>query len=158
MGYGTDGLTFNTLRAANLARLKQFKNSKGVKAHRRNDGSDWTPAQWLQALVGEVGEYANTRKKYERGDISKEEFDQKAAKELADVQTYLDILAYRLGIDLGRATIEKFNEVSLRSGSNVRLTDSGDWTQYDTDMPAERKAAVSARASKINVMASKAGR
>lgn len=69
MGYLTDGLTFNTLRQANKARLPTFKNAKGERAHSTDDGSDWSPAQWLQALVGEVGEFANLRKKYERGDI-----------------------------------------------------------------------------------------
>lgn len=54
MGYGTNGLSFNTLRAANTQRLPQFKNKLGESAHTEPDGSDWCPAQWLQALVGEV--------------------------------------------------------------------------------------------------------
>lgn len=63
MGYGTDGLTFNTLRGANMKRLPMFRDSK-------DDGSDWSPAQWLQAVTGELGEYANLRKKVERGDLA----------------------------------------------------------------------------------------
>lgn len=114
-------LTFNQLREANLKRLPLFKNSKGLPAHTMPDGSDWSPAQWLQALTGEVGEYANLRKKFERGDIGEEYFKVEAAKELGDIQTYLDILAYQLGIDLGKATIEKFNAVSLRVGADVYL-------------------------------------
>ena len=114
-------LTFDQLREANIARIPQFKNKKGLPAHSEPDGSDWSPAQWLQALVGEVGEYANLRKKFERGDISEEEFDKEAAKELADIQIYLDILAFRLGIDLGEATKAKFNEVSNRVGAKVYL-------------------------------------
>ena len=35
-------------------------------------------------------------------------------KEFADVLTYLDILAFRAGVDLGRETIDKFNAVSVR--------------------------------------------
>ena len=142
MGYLTDGLTFNALRGANCARLPQFKNKHGELAHEMPDGSDWSPAQWLQAVVGELGEYANFRKKYERGDLSSGEFAELAAKELADVQTYLDILALRCldpevgephqtGVDLGQATISKFNEVSLRVGSNVRLA-ADDWHYADT--------------------------
>lgn len=124
MGYLVKaGLTFNELRAANLKRLPQFKNCHGEPAHQEPDGSDWSPAQWLQAVVGELGEYANQRKKYERGDIDLETFTQLATHELADVVTYLDILAYQLGIDLGRATVEKFNIVSERVGCNVRLHD-----------------------------------
>jgi hypothetical protein len=131
MGYSTDGLTFRALRSANVARLPTFKNKHGQLAHSRPDGSDWSPAQWLQAVVGELGEYSNLRKKYERGDVSTEEFAVEAAKELADVQTYLDILAMRCldngalvingGVDLGHATILKFNEVSARVGSPVFL-------------------------------------
>ncbi len=126
MGYMTDGLTFNALRGANTARLPQFKNKHGQLAHSKPDGSDWTPAQWLQAVMGELGEYANVRKKFERGDLNADEFMQEAAKELADVQTYLDILAMQLGIDLGEATMDKFNEVSERVGSTVRLS-ADDW-------------------------------
>lgn len=135
MGYGTDGLTFNTLRAANQARLPQFKNKYGGLAHSRPDGSDWSPAQWLQAVIGELGEYANERKKFERGDLTKEEFAAKACAELADVQTYLDILAQRCmdtefevdphGIDLGRATIDKFNAVSARVSSSIQICADG---------------------------------
>lgn len=112
-------MNFDTFGTANIARLAEFKNAKGEVAHSEPDGSDWTPAQWFQALVGEVGEYANLRKKFERGDISEAFFITEASKELADIQTYLDLLAFRLGIDLGEATRLKFNEVSERVGSNV---------------------------------------
>lgn len=127
MGYGTDGLTFNTLRGANKARLPHFKNSKGARAHTKDDGSDWTPAQWLQAVTGELGEYANLRKKYERGDITLAEFQKNARKELADIVCYLDILAFQLDINLGNAVVEKFNEISERVGSPVYIGDDGDW-------------------------------
>lgn len=115
----TTALTFSQLRKANVHRLPTFKNCHGEPAHSEPDGSDWIPAQWLQAIVGELGEYANKRKKFEIGDIDLEEFNEHAAKELADVQIYLDILAFRLGIDLGAATVAKFNEVSARVGSHV---------------------------------------
>lgn len=127
MGYLTNGLSFNTLREANKKRLPHFKNKKGKKAHKKADGSDWTPAQWLQAVTGELGEYANLRKKFERGDITKAEFDKEAGKELADVACYLDILAFQLNIDLGRAVKDKFNEVSERVGSPVYIGDDDDW-------------------------------
>lgn len=135
MGYGNHGLTFNALAGANRARLPQFKNKHGELVHRKPDGSDWSPAEWLQAVIGELGEYANFRKKLERGDITLEEFQVHAAKELADVQTYLSILSMRCldlngtahpnGINLGQATIDKFNEISERVGSNVRLDADG---------------------------------
>lgn len=207
MGYGTDGLTFNALRGANKARLPQFRNSRGELAHSKPDGSDWSPAQWFQALIGELGEYARCRTDYEQGLITFTQYGEQASKELADVQIYLDLLAQRAldqvqdlvpndaaqclqhvvmhlgeyankrkkfdrgdmatvafdvasyahieqlfyacnalglarllviknavteereGVDLGRATIDKFNEVSERVGSNVRLA-ANDW-HYD---------------------------
>lgn len=133
MGYMTDGLTFNVLREANLKRVGQFKNAHGELAHTKEDGSDWTPAQWLQAMVGELGEYANKRKKFERRDIDEEEFLFHARKELADVVVYLDILAFQLGINLGEAVMLKFNEVSRRIDSKIRIrTDGSDW-EFERD-------------------------
>ena len=121
---GTDtasGLTFRALRNANLKRIPQFKNRHGQRAHSEPDGSDWSPAQWLQAVVGEIGEYANLRKKFERGDVSYVQFTVEARKELADVVIYLDILAFQLGINLDEAVRAKFNEVSIRVGADVWL-------------------------------------
>jgi len=114
-------LTFKRLLEVELQRLPEFKNRKGELAHSKPDGSDWSPSQWLQAVVGELGEYANLRKKYERGDIDANEFHREAAKELADVQCYLSLLAYHIDIDLGEATIQKFNEISDRIGSTIKL-------------------------------------
>jgi NTP pyrophosphatase (non-canonical NTP hydrolase) len=129
MGYLTNGLTLNALRGANLARLPQFKDARGRPAHSEPDGSDWRLSAWSNAVLGELGEAANIIKKIERGDFTLEEAREKLGKELADVLTYLDILAYRCGVDLGQATIEKFNEVSDRVGSTVRL-EADDW-HYD---------------------------
>lgn len=118
-------LSFGTLRHANTLRLPQFKNKHGELAHSKPDGSDWSPAQWLQAVMGELGEYANLRKKFERGDITAEEFQAEAADELADVQIYLDILAFQLGIRLDLAVRSKFNRVSERVGSTIFISTKG---------------------------------
>lgn len=88
-------LCFDTFRQANLKRLPLFANKHGKRAHSKDDGSDWTPAAWLRALVGELGEYARVRQQYEQGQLSFEQYEQLASKELADVQTYLDLLAAR---------------------------------------------------------------
>ena len=123
-------MDFKTLRDANKLRLPLFRDSKGNLCHSRLDGSDWSVAEWLQALVGELGEFANVRKKYIRGDLTYEEYIGMAEKGLADVQTYLDILAFRAadtkdgkahdyGFDLGQITRLKFNEVSARVGCPV---------------------------------------
>ncbi len=126
MGYMTDGLTFRTLRDANKKRLPLFKNAKGGRAHTKDDGSDWSPASWLQAVVGELGEYANLRKKVERGDMTMKEARPALADELADVVIYLDILASQLGIDLGDAVMEKWNRTSVKVGAHIYI-DAEDW-------------------------------
>ncbi|WP_153135147.1 MazG-like family protein [Paraburkholderia agricolaris] len=125
MGFHT-GLTFDALRGANTARLPQFKNALGEPAHSKADGSDWSLGEWVTAVTGELGEAANLIKKVRRGDLTIDEARADLAKEFADVVTYLDILAMQCGVDLGRATRDKFNEVSKRVGSNVELA-GDDW-------------------------------
>lgn len=126
MGYGTNGLTFRTLRGGNMKRLPLFKNAKGGLAHNKSDGSDWSPSQWLQAVVGELGEYANLRKKVERGDMTMDDARPMLADELADVVIYLDILAAQLGVDLGEAVMSKWNRTSEKVGAPIRI-DAEDW-------------------------------
>lgn len=127
-------LTFDILRLANTERLPTFKNSKGELAH-NTTGSDWSPLEWGAAMGGEVGEVievvlefakratkiGDTLKKIRRGDLDPKLFEirERVAKELADVQIYLDLLASQFAIDLGEATLRKFNEVSTRVGSPV---------------------------------------
>lgn len=110
MGYPSqdNSLTFDRLRERNVERCKAaFPMCES-----------WAAADWMTALVGEVGELANLLKKIKRGDGAPAD---EVAKELADVMTYLDLLAAYLDIDLGNATILKFNEVSARRGSKVKL-------------------------------------
>lgn len=123
----TNSLTFETLRRANLMRLPMFKNAKGGIAHSIPNGSDWSPLEWVGAVVGELGELANILKKVKRGDVSAEEVQQAVANELADVQTYLDILAYQCGVDLGEATMAKFNAVSERVGCPINIRNGHEW-------------------------------
>jgi hypothetical protein len=120
-------LSFNILRAANTARLPTFKNAKGEISHPMRDGhcDNWSLNDWCTAVTGELGEAANILKKIKRGDFTLEEARAELAKELADVQTYLDLLALAAGIDLGQATIMKFNEVSERVGSIIGIYDDG---------------------------------
>lgn len=86
----------------------------------------------MTALAGEVGEAANIIKKLRREydlttgfDLSqghdRQAMRHRLASELADVQCYLDLLAASAGIDLGEATIKKFNEVSQRVNYPVIL-------------------------------------
>ena len=131
MGYMTDGLTLNVLREANTRRLPQFKNAKGEIAHKKVDGSDWSLNDWLTAVTGELGEAANLLKKVRRGDFTLDEVREEIGNELADVVTYLDILAKQCGIDLGQATIDKFNAVSHRVGSDIYIAPTGKYIGID---------------------------
>lgn len=90
----------------------------------------WTPAEWACAMAGECGEACNAVKKRLRfadgigspnDPQSEEEALEKIAAELADTVIYADLLAARLGIDLGEAIKQKFNKVSIERGSMTRL-------------------------------------
>jgi NTP pyrophosphatase (non-canonical NTP hydrolase) len=116
------GLDLNVLREANLQRLPLFKNKLGQPAHSQPDGSDWSLAEWGNAVGGEVGELQNLCKKVLRGDVTLEEARADIGREIADVLTYLDILAFRAGLNLGTVTIDKWNEVSERVGVDIRLS------------------------------------
>lgn len=106
-----NSLTFSILRSTNVARCEEV-------FHRLRD---WTLTDWGCALAGEAGEACNIIKKLRRGDAVYGEdgaLGQKAlADELADVVIYCDLLAARAGIDLGKAVVAKFNEVSLKRGA-----------------------------------------
>lgn len=126
MGYLTDGLKFNTLRAANIVRLPRFKDAQGRRAHSQDDGSDWSLNDWMTAVTGEVGEAANLLKKVRRGDFTLAAVQSKIADELADVVIYLDILAYRCGINLGEAVMRKWNAKSRELDIPIEI-DAEDW-------------------------------
>lgn len=103
-----DPVDFEQLRAANVTRSEQcFFPVK-----------EWTPTDWATAMAGECGEACNLIKKNRRGDPV--ELDA-IGDELADVVLYADLLAARLGIDLGQAVRRKFNAVSKKRKSDVRL-------------------------------------
>jgi NTP pyrophosphatase (non-canonical NTP hydrolase) len=72
-------------------------------------------------MAGESGEACNLTKKMLRGDKSIDKHRKDLAKELADVITYTDLLAAAADIDLEKAVIQKFNEVSDRKKSNIKL-------------------------------------
>ncbi len=118
------GLDLQTLRQANVKRCEQSFGSC----------REWSPADWSNAMAGEAGELlelllplivktntiCNLTKKIQRGDeISLEE----VGKEIADVVIYADLLSHNLGIELSDAIRKKFDEVSVRVGSDVLLSD-----------------------------------
>jgi NTP pyrophosphatase (non-canonical NTP hydrolase) len=117
-------LTFNQFLAANKERQKDWPSE------------EWTPERWMTALTGEVGEAANIIKKTFRGDITEDESRPKLAKEFADILTYLTIFADKMGIDLPAVAIAKFNEVSDRIGSTVKIRAPVDNHKLDASTPS----------------------
>jgi NTP pyrophosphatase (non-canonical NTP hydrolase) len=110
-------LTFTEFRRANAARCVKW-HPAGI--------TSWSPSDWLTAVTGELGELASLLKmrNRERDGLPGNKFsptDKMVADEIADVLTYLDLLAEALGVDLGRAAVSKFNEVSERVGFPDRL-------------------------------------
>lgn len=111
-----ESLTFADIRSVNVRRAEESFN------HRL---TDWTIAEWTNAMAGEVGEACNLAKKMIRGDYpdmyALADAQRELGKELADVVLYADLAAAFCGIDLGAAVRAKFNEVSRRRGSDIRL-------------------------------------
>jgi NTP pyrophosphatase (non-canonical NTP hydrolase) len=103
------GLDLLELRKANKKRcIESFKHSL----------EDWSEMEWGCAAAGEMGELCNLLKKRRRG----ETIPLKAVMdEIADVIIYLDLLAARLGVHLSGPIRDKFNEVSDRRGSTIKL-------------------------------------
>jgi NTP pyrophosphatase (non-canonical NTP hydrolase) len=84
-------------------------------------------------MAGEAGEACNIVKKIRRLEDElyrknnkvaqpiSEEYKEMLKKELGDVVCYVDLLAARAGINLEEAVVHKFNEVSDRMGSDIKL-------------------------------------
>ncbi len=102
------GLSFEQLRQTNVPRCEQVFHKL----------TDWSPTDWSNAMAGEAGETCNLTKKLRRGEVIATE---RIAMELADVVIYADLLAARMGIDLGEAVRVKFNQVSEKRGSTFFL-------------------------------------
>ncbi len=127
-------LSFDNVREANQRRCNEAFH----------DVESWSASDWGNAMAGEFGEVAgelleinnltleffkklkacDSIKKMLRqmkGDAKMTELKAKLAKELADVVLYADLLSCKLEINLGEAVREKFNEVSVKRGSEIRL-------------------------------------
>ena len=125
------GLTFARFSEANLKRCREVWHLE----------SDWSLTDWACAMAGEVGEACNLIKKRRRGElISPEDI----GRELGDGVAYADLLAARMGIDLGEAVRRKWNEVSLREGYPERL-------EREVGFPAE-EASAGAEVRRLNAL------
>jgi NTP pyrophosphatase (non-canonical NTP hydrolase) len=113
-------LTFYELRVRNVKRCETSFHPI----------DSWSPADWATAMAGECGEACNQVKKLRRLDdgkqlanipASREDIINSIGDELADLVIYADLLAERLGISLARKVSSKFNFVSDRVGSDVKI-------------------------------------
>jgi len=106
-------LTFAALRRANLARDREMWGALDP------DRMDWSPEEYLTAVVAELGEFAHLLKDKNMGSgrAPLRDFED----ELADTAIFLDLLAASIGVDLEAAILRKWNEVSARVGSAQRL-------------------------------------
>ncbi len=108
-------------RELTFEQLSEINHRRAVEAFAHEEGLfDWSPAEWSNAMAGEAGETCNLTKKLLRdgpeavsmGDLG---------EEIADVVCYADLLATRMGLSLGDLVRRKFNKVSDRKGSNLKL-------------------------------------
>ena len=113
----TNRLTLAVIREGNRIRNSEYVNPKGERV----DVTEWAHADLFTALTGELGELGNFLKKVRRGDFTLDEAHEDIRKELADILTYLDMLADSLDVDLEIAYIGKWNEVSRRIGVPYRI-------------------------------------
>ena len=113
-------MKLSLLRLANVKRCEEVFHP--VK--------DWSPTDWACAMAGEAGEVCNAVKKLRRladgtNTAKDPQTEAEALKaigaELADTIIYCDLLAARLGLDLSVEIQAKFNEVSRRMNSSVRI-------------------------------------
>jgi NTP pyrophosphatase (non-canonical NTP hydrolase) len=123
-GCDSTQLSFSELAAVNRSRCERWH--PGFPS----PDDPWTIADWSNALCGEAGELANVIKKLRRLEVGTDpgpddppfsRLREMVADELADVICYADLLATRMGIDLGAAVADKFNRVSERQNFPERL-------------------------------------
>lgn len=90
----------------------------------------WSPAEWTNAMAGELGEAANLTKKIKRhdqgirGNVKPEDQDReslrcRAIHEIADVIIYADLAIQALGGDTSEAVRDIFNRKSAEIGCDI---------------------------------------
>lgn len=111
----TTTLKFSQLRLANELRASEW--TKGSKSQLGVEVA-------MIELAGEVGELANQIKKqirHQAGIVGGVDNLEAIRQELADVVICADLLARKLGVDLGRAVVDKFNQTSDKHGFETKL-------------------------------------
>lgn len=123
-------ITLNQLRRANSTRKAMFTNKHGELAH-GPDTVPWNRAEWVEAMMGELGEYCNVSKKFRRGDLTKSEFIKAAMEEIGGTLLYLDLLCEEIEretgepFDLAYAVVYEFNRKSAQIDVPLFIQDNG---------------------------------
>jgi len=120
-------LSFREFSIINAQRAAKWHH--GFPKQDRTDPTYWSGADWSNAACGEAGEMANVVKKLRRHETSARgavdpppvDLLEKLGDELADVITYVDLVATFYGIDLAAAVVRKFNAISEREGLPQRI-------------------------------------
>ena len=114
---GKEDLTMRLFSQVNWCRCKNW-----------HDPMEWSMDDWAVAMAGEAGELCNVVKKLTRADQgiagnkeTRAELLQQFGEEIADVYTYLDLLAQRQGLDMQDLVVKKFNKVSERNGFSEKF-------------------------------------
>lgn len=79
-----------------------------------NHGEGWSLNDWIVAVTGELGEFANISKKVRRGDLTIEDALPDLRLEFADIMAYLMYVANKLDIDISEVFVEKWNIIGHR--------------------------------------------
>lgn len=114
-----DVMRASTVSDITFQQLSEANKDRQIEVPRFRQCITWMPADWITAICGELGEAANFIKKKKRGDEGVGISD--IVKELADVIIYTDILLQMYHYDTGAVVVSKFNEVSDRVGSSIKL-------------------------------------
>ena len=118
-------ITFDDLRIANSTRNDRWV-PLGI--------AQWSISEWAVAMAGEAGEICNAVKKLNRVENQVANLNEprrqietreaalaKIGAEIADTVIYLDLLAQRCGLALGKEVTRKFSATSERYGFPERL-------------------------------------
>jgi len=113
-----EGLTFDHLHEVNSARAEKW-----------NGDTPWSVADRVVEFIGEFGEAANVMKKLKRLECGMpgteaadyDKLRSQLCDELGDAQICLDLVANACGVNLGVATILKFNKTSDKVGFDHKL-------------------------------------
>lgn len=118
-----------TENEATFAYVREVNHARALCWH-KGGLTEWSPAEWGNALAGECGELCNVLKKMLRLDSdirqasgkTRDELLEHAAQEIGDTFLYLDLVAQRLHLDLYTDCVRPtFNRVSNREGFDQGL-------------------------------------